>query len=102
MNHEATSCLPAGANEIRGLLSRRLPKWAEADVITGTALDFLAFYKYSWLESMAEDCAPLKTRRASNAVERDVMADKAMRAMEIIADRLRTPPQTDDSLDDLF
>lgn len=102
MNHEPTSYLPAGANEIRGLLSRNLPGWARNDAVTELALDFLAFYAGAWRECLDNDCAPTKTRRAPNAVERDAVADRAMRAMAVITQRLRTPPHTDDSLDDLF
>lgn len=88
--------------ELRNALSRNLPGWARNDAVTELALDFLAFYAGAWRECMDNDCAPTKTRRAPNAVERDVLADRAMRAMEIITQRLRTPPQKSDSIEDLI
>ncbi len=95
MKNNETHMNPA-ALELREMLSRNIPGWARNDAITGTALDILAFYKNAWLESMTEDCAPSKTRRASHAVERDMLADRAMHAMEILMTRLGASPHESD------
>ena len=102
MKQEPALCLPPGAIEIRRRYVCRLPKWVDTDVIAGNALDILAFYKNAWLESMAEDCAPSKTRRAPHAVDRDMLADRAMHAMEILMARLGAFPHESGEEEPIF
>ena len=102
MKQEPALCLPPGAIEIRRQYVCRLPKWVDTDVIAGNALDILSFYKNAWLESMAEDCAPSKTRRAPHAVDRDMLADRAMHAMEILMARLGAFPHESGEEEPIF